>query len=98
MILSNWFRKLNSTTESSLWTLLFYCCNFILQCAIEKKKEDVQNIATEADFLLAVEDDIIISESDDRIFNILSDKFDDVLQHGSHYLPNLFLKYLLYLI
>ncbi|MEE1002802.1 MAG: hypothetical protein U0L17_03560, partial [Acutalibacteraceae bacterium] len=33
MILSNWFRKLNSTTESSLWTLLFYCFNFILQCA-----------------------------------------------------------------
>nr|WP_316618203.1 hypothetical protein [uncultured Ruminococcus sp.] len=69
-----------------------------IKSIIEKKKEDVQNIATEADFLLAVEDDIIISESDDRIFNILSDKFDDVLQHGSHYLPNIFLKYLLYLI
>ena len=36
MILSNWCsRKLNSTTESSLW-ILFYCFNFILQRAKRK--------------------------------------------------------------
>ncbi len=65
---------------------------------IDQKKANIVNIATEYDFLSAVEDSIIISESDDQIFNIISDKFDEVLQRGSNSLPNLFLKYLLYLI
>lgn len=65
---------------------------------IDQKKANIVNIATEYDFLSAVDDSIIISESDDRIFEIISDKFDEILQHGSRFLPNLFLKYLLYLI
>lgn len=65
---------------------------------IDQKKEAVNNIANEQDFLSVVGDSIIIAESDDQVFNIISDKFDEVLQHGSNFLPNLFLKYLLYLI
>lgn len=65
---------------------------------IKEKKSNIINISSESDFLATVEDEVIISETDNQVFNILSNKFDDILAHGSRLLPSLFLKYLIYLI
>ena len=88
MILSNWFRKLNSTTESSLWTLLFYCCNFILQCASLKLLLLTTNLHKEYP-----PKDIYVDEKEVKRCIIQAKEFVSIVKPNSNNLLDLFDNY-----